>query len=135
MSANAVGQRAEAAWRVRIGLVIAGYRGEFANFIASVKPEQRIKSGVGGGESQRPIGRGLEKFNHWFVGLGQRYRRLIGWALNHRLVTMAIAAVVCALGGVLGFLTIRRSTPVRAVTRADMFSACEDPCVKVAQAS
>jgi EmrB/QacA subfamily drug resistance transporter len=44
---------------------------------------------------------------------------------------MAIAAVLCALGGVLAFFTIRRATPVRAVTRADVFSACEDPCVKV----
>jgi EmrB/QacA subfamily drug resistance transporter len=44
---------------------------------------------------------------------------------------MAIAAVLCALGGVLAFFTIRRAAPVRAVTRADVFSACEDPCVKV----
>jgi EmrB/QacA subfamily drug resistance transporter len=44
---------------------------------------------------------------------------------------MAIAAVLCAIGGVLAFFTIRRATPVRAVTRADVFSACEDPCVKV----
>jgi EmrB/QacA subfamily drug resistance transporter len=49
---------------------------------------------------------------------------------------MAIAAVLCAFGGVLAFFTIRRAAPVRAVTRADVFSACEDPCVKVtAQAS
>ena len=48
---------------------------------------------------------------------------------------MYIAAVITALGGVLGFLTIRRVAPVRSVTRADMFSACEDPCVKLAEAS
>jgi HAE1 family hydrophobic/amphiphilic exporter-1 len=40
-----------------------------------------------------PIGRALEKFNGWFHDLGQRYRSLIGWALNHRLATLAIAAV------------------------------------------
>ncbi|MBI4501398.1 MAG: efflux RND transporter permease subunit [Gemmatimonadetes bacterium] len=45
-----------------------------------------------GGAPRGPIGRGLAKFNRWFVGLGQRYRRLIGWALAHRLATMGIAA-------------------------------------------
>jgi HAE1 family hydrophobic/amphiphilic exporter-1 len=39
-----------------------------------------------------PIGRLLERFNRGFVGLGQRYRRLIGWALNHRPATLGIAA-------------------------------------------
>ena len=44
-----------------------------------------------GGARRGPIGRQLEKFNHWFVGLGHRYRKLIAWALRHRLATMGIA--------------------------------------------
>jgi HAE1 family hydrophobic/amphiphilic exporter-1 len=39
-----------------------------------------------------PIGRLLERFNQGFIGLGQRYRRVIGWALGHRLATLGIAA-------------------------------------------
>jgi hypothetical protein len=44
---------------------------------------------------------------------------------------MGIAAGLCAIGGVLGFLTIRRAARVLPVTRGDVFSACEDPCVKL----
>jgi HAE1 family hydrophobic/amphiphilic exporter-1 len=40
-----------------------------------------------------PIGRILEKFNHAFIGLGRRYRKVIGWALSHRKRTIAIAVV------------------------------------------
>ncbi len=39
-----------------------------------------------------PIGRALEKFNNAFHGLGQRYRGLIAWALDHRVATLGIAA-------------------------------------------
>ena len=44
-----------------------------------------------GGARRGPIGRALERFNNSFVGLGQRYRRVIAWALDHRLATMGIA--------------------------------------------
>jgi hydrophobic/amphiphilic exporter-1 (mainly G- bacteria), HAE1 family len=37
------------------------------------------------------IGRLLERFNGSFEGLGQRYRGVIRWALDHRLITMGIA--------------------------------------------
>ncbi|HET7251897.1 MAG TPA: efflux RND transporter permease subunit, partial [Gemmatimonadales bacterium] len=45
-----------------------------------------------GGARRGPIGRALERFNNSFQGLGQRYRRIIAWALDHRLATMGIAA-------------------------------------------
>jgi hypothetical protein len=48
---------------------------------------------------------------------------------------MGISAGLAVAGGVVSFLTIRRATPVRNVTRADVFSACEDPSVKLADAS
>ncbi|MGE5759840.1 MAG: efflux RND transporter permease subunit [Gemmatimonadota bacterium] len=44
-----------------------------------------------GGAQRGPIGRALERFNNSFKGLGQRYRGLIAWALDHRLATMGIA--------------------------------------------
>ncbi|HVH67236.1 MAG TPA: efflux RND transporter permease subunit [Gemmatimonadales bacterium] len=45
-----------------------------------------------GGAPRGPIGRALVKFNDSFHGLGQRYRRVIAWALDHRMATMGIAA-------------------------------------------
>lgn len=33
----------------------------------------------------------LDRFNRWFDGLAERYRKLIGWALDHRLAMVAIA--------------------------------------------
>jgi HAE1 family hydrophobic/amphiphilic exporter-1 len=44
-----------------------------------------------GGAARGPIGRALVRFNDSFHGLGQRYRRVIAWALDHRLTTMGIA--------------------------------------------
>jgi HAE1 family hydrophobic/amphiphilic exporter-1 len=44
-----------------------------------------------GGAPRGPIGRALEKFNNSFRGIGRRYRGLIAWALDHRLLTMGIA--------------------------------------------
>ncbi len=35
----------------------------------------------------------LDKFNHWFNGLANNYRRVIGWALDHRLSMVALAVV------------------------------------------
>ncbi len=45
-----------------------------------------------GNAPRGPIGRALQRFNDSFAGLGKRYRGLIHWALNHRLLTMGIAA-------------------------------------------
>lgn len=41
----------------------------------------------------------LDKFNHWFNGLANGYRGLIGWALDHpkSMVTLAVATFVFAL--------------------------------------
>jgi len=52
-----------------------------------------------GGAPRGRIGRALERFNASFKRLGQRYRRVIAWALDHRLATLgiAIAAFVGAM--------------------------------------
>ena len=39
------------------------------------------------------ITRVLDRFNNWFNGLAERYQRVVGWALDHRAATMAIAAL------------------------------------------
>jgi HAE1 family hydrophobic/amphiphilic exporter-1 len=38
----------------------------------------------------------LDRFNHWFNGLSNRYRRVIGWALDHRFAMVALAVVTFA---------------------------------------
>jgi HAE1 family hydrophobic/amphiphilic exporter-1 len=44
-------------------------------------------------EHRNPIARTLEKFNDWFSRQAERYKRLIGWALDHRLAVVSIALV------------------------------------------
>jgi hypothetical protein len=44
---------------------------------------------------------------------------------------MFIAAVLAGLGGVIGWATIRHAATVATVTRADVSTACQDPCVEV----
>ncbi len=41
----------------------------------------------------------LDRFNNWFNGLAQRYRRVIGWALDHpkSMVVIALASFVLAI--------------------------------------
>jgi len=46
-----------------------------------------------GGAPRGPIGRALQRFNDGFHHVGQRYRRLIAWALDHRGATVALATV------------------------------------------
>src|SRR5688500_7033457 len=50
-------------------------------------------------ERRNPIARALDRFNLWFNKLAERYKKLIGWALDHRLamVGLAIASFVIAL--------------------------------------
>jgi HAE1 family hydrophobic/amphiphilic exporter-1 len=42
-------------------------------------------------ERRNPIARALDKFNRWFDRQAERYQRVIGWALDHRLAMVAIA--------------------------------------------
>ena len=54
----------------------------------------------------------LDRFNRWFNGLATRYKRLIAWALDHRLsmVVVAVGSLVGAFiipsGGILRFIVI-----------------------------
>jgi HAE1 family hydrophobic/amphiphilic exporter-1 len=42
-------------------------------------------------ERRNPIARTLDKFNRWFDRQAERYQRVIGWALDHRLAMVGIA--------------------------------------------
>jgi len=50
-------------------------------------------------ERRNPIARTLDRFNKWFNRQAERYKLLIGWALDHRLamVGLAVASFVIAL--------------------------------------
>ncbi|HYN81998.1 MAG TPA: efflux RND transporter permease subunit [Gemmatimonadaceae bacterium] len=50
-------------------------------------------------ERRNPIARMLDRFNLWFNRQAERYKLLIGWALDHRLamVALAVASFVIAL--------------------------------------
>ncbi len=50
-------------------------------------------------ERRNPIARALDRFNDWFNRQAQRYKKLIGWALDHRwsMVGLALATFVGAL--------------------------------------
>ncbi len=50
-------------------------------------------------ERRNPIARALDRFNTWFNRQSERYKKVIGWALDHRLamVGLAIASFVGAL--------------------------------------
>ncbi len=50
-------------------------------------------------ERRNPIARTLDRFNKWFDRMADRYKDLIGWALDHRLMMMglALASFVAAL--------------------------------------
>ncbi len=51
------------------------------------------------------IGKGLQRFNHWFDRQHVRYERLLGWALGHRIAVMVIAtAFFLASFPILGIL-------------------------------
>jgi HAE1 family hydrophobic/amphiphilic exporter-1 len=47
---------------------------------------------------RNPVARALDVFNAWFDRAAERYRRAIGWALDHRKVVMG-AATAAFLGG------------------------------------
>ena len=68
------------------------------------------------------ITRRLDRFNHWFNGLATGYQKVIGWALDHRLATMAIAAaaffgaiVLQATVGGAGFMPISDNSELNMV--------------------
>ena len=44
-------------------------------------------------ERRNALGRALERFNHWFDSQADRYKQLIAWALDHRVLMVVIAVV------------------------------------------
>src|ERR1044072_8257904 len=59
-------------------------------------------------ERRNPIARVLDRFNRWFDRMADRYKDVIGWALDHRLAMVLLAvgtfagAIAMAVTGVVG---------------------------------
>ncbi len=52
----------------------------------------------GGGASRRWLSRQLDRFNHWFDRQAERYKRVVGWALDHRWAMIGIVFRVVLRG-------------------------------------
>ncbi|HET9985168.1 MAG TPA: efflux RND transporter permease subunit [Longimicrobiales bacterium] len=57
-----------------------------------------------GHERKNPIARALDRFNVWFDGQADNYKRLIAWALDHRWSMIGIAGGTFVLAFVLQFM-------------------------------
>ncbi|HEY3309552.1 MAG TPA: efflux RND transporter permease subunit [Desulfuromonadaceae bacterium] len=57
---------------------------------------------------RKGLARWLERFNTWFDVTANKYRRVIGWALNHRKIVMALA-VAAFVTGIAIFTTLESS--------------------------
>ncbi|MCL2760883.1 MAG: efflux RND transporter permease subunit [Desulfuromonadales bacterium] len=58
--------------------------------------------------NRKGIGKLLEKFNNWFNKTADKYRSLIGWALDHR-KTVLLIAVLAFFGGIAILATLEMS--------------------------
>jgi HAE1 family hydrophobic/amphiphilic exporter-1 len=88
------------------------------------------------------ITRFLDRFNNWFNGLAARYQRVVGWALDHRLATMAIAAaafvgaiVLQATVGGAGFMPISDNSELNMVVETEPGSSLDYTRLKAEEAA
>ena len=51
------------------------------------------------GQRRNFIARALDRFNHWFDRQAERYKHVVGWALDHRwwMISIAVASLVLAM--------------------------------------
>ena len=63
-------------------------------------------------ERRNPLARALDRFNQWFDRMAERYKDLIAWALDHRLMMIGlalatfVAALTIAVRGILAAVVI-----------------------------
>src|SRR6185503_18615976 len=88
------------------------------------------------------ITRTLDRFNHWFNGLAARYQRVVGWALDHRLATMAIAAAAffgaillqATVGGA-GFMPVSDNSELNMLVETEPGSSLDYTRLKAEEAA
>ncbi len=74
-------------------------------------------------ERRNPIARALDRFNEWFNRLAEKYKKVIGWALDHRL-----AMVGLAIGTFAGALAL----PATGVIGASFFGSADNSEINIA---
>jgi HAE1 family hydrophobic/amphiphilic exporter-1 len=87
------------------------------------------------------ITRQLDRFNHWFNGQADNYKRLIGWALDHRLAMVLIATgsfvgaiVLQATVGGAGFMPVSDNAELTIVVETPPGSSLEYTRLKAEEA-
>ncbi|MGK2963151.1 MAG: efflux RND transporter permease subunit, partial [Gemmatimonadaceae bacterium] len=73
-------------------------------------------------ERRNPIARALDRFNEWFNRLAEKYKKVIGWALDHRL-----AMVGLAIGTFVGALAL----PATGVIGASFFGSADNSEINI----
>jgi len=95
-----------------------------------------------GHERGNPIARALDHFNHWFNRQAERYKKLIGWALDHRWTMLAIggasflgAIFLQATVGGAGFIPISDRSEISFIVEAPPGSNLEYTRIKCEEAA
>jgi HAE1 family hydrophobic/amphiphilic exporter-1 len=77
-------------------------------------------------ERRNPIARALDRFNQWFERMADRYKGVIGWALDHRvaMVLLAVGSFVAAIAMIVtgvvgaGFVPVSDRSEVNIIVEA-----------------
>lgn len=93
-------------------------------------------------ERKNPIARALERFNQWFDRQADRYKLLIGWALDHRLlmILIGLGAFIGAIGlqvlvGGAGFVPVSDRSEISFIVETPPGSSIDYTRLKVLEAS
>ena len=93
-------------------------------------------------ERRNPIARALDRFNRWFDRQAERYERVIGWALDHRLAMVGLALgsfigaiALQAVWGGAGFVPVSDRSEILFIVETPASSSLEYTRIKSEQAA
>jgi len=93
-------------------------------------------------ERANPLARALARFNAWFDRQSERYERLIGWALDHRLLMIGLAAgtfvlaiVIQGMFGGFGFAPLSDNSELNIAIETPPGSTLEYTTLKAEEAA
>ena len=78
-------------------------------------------------ERRNPIARALDRFNNWFNRQSENYKKVIGWALDHRLAMVGLAALSFAGALALPMLGLVGASFFGSDDRSELTIALETP--------
>jgi HAE1 family hydrophobic/amphiphilic exporter-1 len=93
-------------------------------------------------ERRNPIARALDRFNRWFDRQADRYKSVIAWALDHRLIMISLAVgsfvgaiALQALFGGAGFVPVSDRSEINMIIETPASSNLEYTRLKVGEAT